>query len=140
MKAMKRYENIKVGDELPSLVSKPISRTTLALFAGASGDHNPMHIDIDFVKKAGMDDVFAHGMLSVAYLGRLLTGWVKQSAIKSIDVQFTSITQLYAEIACSGVVKRKFEQGNGKLIEVSLSAIDQNDDTKIVGQAVIELD
>ena len=45
----------------------------LALFAGASGDHNPIHIDIDFARKAGMPDVFAHGMLSMAWLGRLLT-------------------------------------------------------------------
>ena len=136
---MKIYEQIEVGDELPRLISKAISRTTLALFAGASGDHNPMHIDIDFAKKAGIDDVFAHGMLSVAYLGRLLTGWVEQPAIKSLDVRFTSITQLYAEITCSGVVERKFEQDDEKLIEVSLAAIDQKNDTKIIGQAVIQL-
>jgi acyl dehydratase len=56
----------------------PISRATLALFAGASGDHNPIHIDLDVARSAGLDDVFAHGMLSMAYLGRLLTGWVPQ--------------------------------------------------------------
>ncbi|MCU1414190.1 MAG: dehydratase, partial [Microbacteriaceae bacterium] len=38
---------IAVGDELPPLALPPISRTTLALFAGASGDHNPIHIDLD---------------------------------------------------------------------------------------------
>ncbi len=70
------FESVNVGDELPELTTRPISRTTLALFAGASGDHNPIHIDTDFARKAGMDDVFAHGMLSMAYLGRLLTGLV----------------------------------------------------------------
>ena len=34
----------RVGDELPAFVTDPISRTTLALFASASGDHNPVHI------------------------------------------------------------------------------------------------
>ncbi len=43
---------------------RPVDRTTLALFAGASGDHNPIHIDIDFARRAGMPDVFAHGMLA----------------------------------------------------------------------------
>ncbi|MGD9549587.1 MAG: MaoC/PaaZ C-terminal domain-containing protein, partial [Burkholderiaceae bacterium] len=55
---------LQVGDEMPVLELPPITRTTLALFAGASGDHNPIHIDIDFARKAGMPDVFAHGMLS----------------------------------------------------------------------------
>ena len=67
---------IVVGDVLPPLAVAPISRTTLALFAGASGDHNPIHIDLDVARSAGVDDVFCHGMLSIAYLSRMLTGWV----------------------------------------------------------------
>ena len=73
------YHAIQVGDTLPALQLAPVDRQTLALFAGASGDHNPVHIDIDFARKAGMPDVFAHGMLGMAWLGRLLT---KQPAVK----------------------------------------------------------
>jgi acyl dehydratase len=69
------FDNIKVGDTLPPLTLGPVNRTMLALFAGASGDHNAVHIDIDFARSAGMPDVFAHGMLSMAWLGRLLTQW-----------------------------------------------------------------
>ena len=46
--------DITVGTEIPALKFAPINRTTLALYAGASGDHNPIHIDSDFAKKAGM--------------------------------------------------------------------------------------
>ncbi|MDB4032643.1 MaoC/PaaZ C-terminal domain-containing protein [Porticoccaceae bacterium] len=49
-----------VGTQIPPLTLPPISRYTLALFAGASGDHNPIHIDSDFAKASGMPDVFAH--------------------------------------------------------------------------------
>ena len=133
------FDEVKVGDELPVLQTKVISRTTLALFAGASGDHNPMHIDIDFAKKAGMNDVFAHGMLSVAYLGRLLTGWVSQTAIKKIDVRFTAITQLFAEINCSAIVKEKFERDGSKFVLLLIDAKDQNGDIKISGSAEIML-
>lgn len=84
---------IQVGTELPPLVVEPISRTTLALFAGASGDHNPIHVDIDAAKAAGFDDVFAHGMLSMAYLGRLVTSWVPQSQLRALSTRFTSITR-----------------------------------------------
>src|SRR6218665_3916007 len=67
-------QDMQVGDSIPALQLPAISRTTLALYAGASGDHNPIHIDIDFARSAGLDDVFAHGMLSAAYVGRLGTG------------------------------------------------------------------
>ena len=73
------YASLAVGDTLPELTMPPINRTTLALFAGASGDHNPVHIDMDFGEAAGMPDVFAHGMLVMAYLGRTLTNWMPQA-------------------------------------------------------------
>ncbi|MFQ6329099.1 MaoC family dehydratase [Nocardia sp. CWNU-33] len=97
-------EAVEVGDELPPLSIGPISRTTLALFAGASGDHNPMHIDIDVAKSAGLDDVFAHGMLSMAYLGRLLTDWVDPQAIRSYRVRFAAITPVHAKPTVTGKV------------------------------------
>ena len=68
--------NASVGDKIPDLVIEPITRSTLALYAGASGDHNPIHIDLDFAKESGMKDVFAHGMLIMAYLGKAVTNIV----------------------------------------------------------------
>jgi acyl dehydratase len=131
-----RYDDVTVGDPLPALTTKPVSRTTLALFAGASGDHNPIHIDIDFAKKAGMPDVFAHGMLGMAYLGRLLTGWVPQSAIREFSTRFVSINQIHAVITCTGTVVEKLE---GNRVRVDIQAADQNGDVKLAGQAIIEL-
>lgn len=92
------------GDQLPELRIPPISRATLALFAGASGDVNPIHIDLDVARSVGLVDVFAHGMLSMAYLGRLLTGWVPVDRIRSYRVRFSAITPVHAEPTCSGVV------------------------------------
>jgi acyl dehydratase len=95
---------VEVGTELPALELPAISRTTLALFAGSSGDHNPIHIDIDVAKSAGLDDVFAQGMLSMAYLGRLLTNWVTQDRIRSFEVRFAAITPIYGQPTCTGRV------------------------------------
>lgn len=119
------------------MTTAPISRTTLALFAGASGDHNPIHIDIDFAKKAGMDDVFAHGMLVMAYLGRTLTDWIPQSALKDFGVRFTSITNVKDVITCTGMIVEKDE--SKKRIRVELQAADQAGDVKLAGDATIEL-
>lgn len=137
---MINFDELQVGQQLPELRTKPISRTTLALYAGASGDHNPMHIDIDFAHKAGMKDVFAHGMLSMAYLTRLLTGWVPQTAIKNINVRFTAITQLFAEITCSGRVEEKFQRDGEKRVVLFIDAKDESGEVKIIGSAEIALD
>ena len=48
------FADVNVGDTLPPLALPALDRTTLALFAGASGDHVPLHIDTDVARKAGM--------------------------------------------------------------------------------------
>jgi len=133
------FSNLSVGEELPALQTDKISRTTLALYAGASGDHNPIHIDPDFAASAGFDDIFAQGMLSMAYLGRLLTNWVPQSYIKNIDVRFSSITPVNIDIICTGIIKSKTESTSQKILEIEIEAKDGNTgDIKILGLALLD--
>ena len=128
---------LSVGDTLEPMTHNSISRTTLALFAGASGDHNPIHIDIDFAKSVGMDDVFAHGMLGMAYLGRVLTSIADQSNIRSYSVRFSSIIQVGAKLKCTGKVKEITDTSADRLMKIELSSTDQNNDVKLIGDAVI---
>jgi acyl dehydratase len=132
-----RYDEVQVGEVLPALDLPPINRTTLALFAGASGDHNPIHIDTDFARKAGMPDVFAHGMLSMAWLGRLLTNWAPQSRLRRFDVRFQGITHLANAILCTGHIVEKRDADRSVRIEVQSS--NQHGQTKIAGDAWISL-
>ncbi len=97
-------QSVFVGMELPPLQIEPITRKTLALFAGASGDHQPTHIDIDAAKAKGRDDVIAHGMLMMAYLSRLLLNWVSQDRIRSYQARFVAMTPVYAVATCQGQV------------------------------------
>ncbi|OYD66679.1 MaoC/PaaZ C-terminal domain-containing protein [Rhodococcus sp. OK302] len=94
---------MNTGDTLDLEVPK-ITRTTLALYAGASGDHNPVHIDMDACAAVGIPDVFAHGMLSMAYLGRLLTDHYAQDRIRSFSVRFSAITPVNSTPRCTGTV------------------------------------
>jgi acyl dehydratase len=128
--------HITVGTQLPTLQLPPISRTTLALFAGASGDHNPIHIDLDVARSAGLDDVFAHGMLSMAYLGRLLTDWVPQDRIRSYSVRFTAITPVGAAPQCTGTVVAI----DGGLATIELLVTLADGTATLSGDAVIALD
>jgi acyl dehydratase len=52
-----------------------------------------------------MNDVFAHGMLSMAYLGRLLTANFPQSSIRELSTRFTAITPVLAEPVLTATVK-----------------------------------
>lgn len=131
------YEEIMIGDELPELVFGPVTRHILALYCGGSGDHNPIHVDIDFAKKAGMNDVFAHGMLSMAVLGRLLSEWVPQERIREFGVRFTAITPVHATITCHGKVTEKFQQGNEQRLRLDLSTTIDDGTTTLAGTAVV---
>jgi acyl dehydratase len=93
-----------LGDQLDPLPVGRITRTTLALFAGGSGDHNPIHVDFDVARAAGLDDVFAQGMLGMAHLGRLLTAHFPQHQLRRFTTRFTAITPVNAEPTCFGEV------------------------------------
>jgi acyl dehydratase len=137
--AQPRYDDVNVGDQPIRIETDPISRTTLALYGGASGDHNPMHIDIDYAKAAGEADVFAHGMLIMAYLGRSITSWVPQTAVRSFNTRFTAITRVGEKIICTGKVTSKTEEGGEKLVRIELAAANDKGETKAAGEAVVAL-
>lgn len=134
--ALPRWDDLQVGAELPPLAPDPVSRLTLALYCGASGDHNPIHVDIDYARAAGQRDVFAHGMLSAAYLGRLLTNWVPQRALKSLSVRFVAITQVGDALVCRATVAEKLV---GRNVRLALSVRDGAGAQKLAGEAVVEL-
>lgn len=135
-----KWDAINVGDTLPTLTPAPINRTTLALFAGASGDHNAVHIDIDYARRAGMADVFAHGMLSMAYLGRLLTLWVDQRQLRRFAVRFVGITHLGHEITCSAKVIEKLIAQGERRVKLELQVANQYGDVKVFGEAEVACD
>ncbi len=131
--------SIKVGDRLPALQLPPVDRATLALFGGASGDHNPIHIDLDFARRSGMPDVFAQGMLGMAWLGRLITQWVPQSRIRRYDARFAGITHLGNAITCSGEVVELMDIDGEACARVAVSSSNQYGQNKIVGEAIVAL-
>ncbi len=132
-----RFDDVKVGDALPAIRMGPVSRTTLALFAGASGDHNPIHVDLDFARRAGMPDVFAHGMLGMAWLGRVLTGWVPQARLVSFKVRFLGVTHLGHVLDCTGRVVARDEAA--RRVTVELATVNQYGERKIAGEAIVAL-
>ena len=132
-----KFDEVKVGDELKPLKLPPISRHQLALYCGGSGDHNPIHVDIDFAKKFGMKDVFAHGMLSMAFLGRQVTSFAPQTQIRKLGTRFSAITWVGDEITVTGKVVGKREENGEKLIDLEVSCINQDGKPTLQGNATV---
>ncbi|HYA72741.1 MAG TPA: MaoC family dehydratase [Roseiarcus sp.] len=128
-----------IGERIVHKVFPPITRHTLALYCGASGDHNPMHVDIDFAKAAGFPDVFAQGMLAMAYLGQALTDAIRPAKIRSFSTRFAAITQLGARLTCEGHVVELLEREGEKRARLALTTRDEHGEVKLAGEAIIAL-
>ena len=133
------YDALNIGDALPPLSLPPLTRTTLALYAGGSGDHNPLHVDIDFAREAGLDDVIAHGMLSMAWLARMLTNWTAQRNLREFGVRFSAITRVGERITCTGRVAAKLERDGERLVRVEVKTTNEAGEVKLAGDALIAL-
>ena len=139
MSLLPRYDEVNVGDALPEFETPPLTRHTLALYCGASGDHNPIHVDSDFAKSAGMPDVFAHGMLGMAWMCRLLTQWAPQKQLRKVDARFAGITQVGHVITCRGKVAEIVDFNGERCARIEISTSNQYGQVRIAGEALVAL-
>ena len=104
MSATVKFEEVKVGDEIPVL-SKVVKREDVKAYADASGDQNPLHQDDDFARSVGFPGIIAHGMFTMAHLATALTRWASDSAaVKRIKVQFRAVVYMDETIEAGGTI------------------------------------
>ena len=83
--------NLNAGDTYTESLVEDLKRTQIVMYAGASGDYNPVHTDEKFTKElAGYPSVFAHGMLTMGMTGTMLTNYVGDGRLTKFGVRFTS--------------------------------------------------
>ena len=136
---MIRFDDVELGDTLPELVSSPVTRTQLALFAGAAGDHNPIHLDDEAAKGSGLPGVIVHGMLSMALLGQMITGWVPQKNLRAFSTRFAAMNYPGDTITCRGKVVAKREVGGERLVDLDLEAWNSRGEKTLAGNATCAL-
>lgn len=117
-----------------------ITRETLMAYSSASGDSNAVHIDPDAARAAGFPDVFAQGMLIMAYMGRAVTDSIPQDRLRALSTRFVGITQLGDELACSGAATDFFEEDGEKRAAIELEIRNQHGEVNLVGKAVVAVD
>jgi acyl dehydratase len=113
MAATVKYDEVEVGTELAEQTF-PVERLNLVMYAGASGDFNPIHWNERFAKSVGLPDVIAHGMFTMAQGGRFVTDWVGDpGAVLDYGVRFSGMVVVPDDggtsIVVSGVVEQKLE-------------------------------
>jgi acyl dehydratase len=135
------WSDVEVGDALPSITAR-LQRVNLVMYAGASGDFNPIHWNEKFAKAVGLPDVIAHGMLTMATAGRVVTDWVGDpGAVLEYGVRFTRPVVVPnddagATVEISGVVGEKREDGT---VRVDLTAVFDGSTVLGKAQAVVRL-
>jgi acyl dehydratase len=134
------FDEVNVGDEIPKL-EVTLDQMMLWMYAGASGDFNPIHVDKEFAEKVGLGGTIAHGLSSMARLGRCLTDWVGDpGALKRFKVRFASPARPGDTITFWGKVIDKSIEDGKNLVTLEVGA-NIGDGTVVLskGEAVVEL-
>jgi len=133
------FEDVQIGNELPRLVTAPVTHLQLVRYAGASGDFNPLHTDPKIGEAIGVGGIIAHGMLIMGFVGQMLSDYVGPQALKKFGVRFKGMTHLDDEITCTGIITEKYEENGEGRIAGKVQAADQNGDIKVTGTFVATL-
>ncbi|MGP4024606.1 MaoC/PaaZ C-terminal domain-containing protein [Actinomadura sp. 3N407] len=140
MTAKVNYADVEVGTEIPAQ-TYTIDRANLVMYAGASGDFNPIHWRESTAKAVGLPDVIAHGMYTMAQGGRFVTDWAGDpGAVVDYGVRFSSPVVVPDEggatLEISGKVEEKLDDDK---VVVALTA--KSNDQKVLtrAKAVVKL-
>ena len=132
---------LKVGDTREEVVIENLSRTQLVMYAGASGDYNPVHTDEVFATKiAGYPTVFAHGMLSMGATGRMLTNWVGDGRLTKYGVRFVAQVWPGDTLTARATVEALRDENGQKLADLKVVTVNQDGKEVVSGYACARLD
>jgi len=138
---MVKTSDIKVGDSQSLVVFDNLTRTQIVMYAGASGDYNPLHSDEIFTTKvAGYPSVFAHGMLSMGATGRVLTDWFGADHLKKYGVRFVNQVWPGDTLTATATVDAIREEQGEHLADLTVTTLNQDGKPVVTGTATARLD
>ncbi len=129
--------NLKVGDTHEEVVAENLSRGLLVMYAGTSGDYNPLHTDEVYTKEvAGYPSVFAHGMLTMGLTGKMLTNYVGDGRLTKYGVRFTNQVWPGDTLTSTATV---VEIRDGEA-DIEVATVNQDGKTVVMGNATARID
>ncbi|MEM7252568.1 MAG: MaoC/PaaZ C-terminal domain-containing protein [Pseudomonadota bacterium] len=134
-------KNLNVGDTHEEVLVEDLKRTQLVMYAGASGDYNPLHTDDLYTREAaGYPGVFAHGMLTMGMTGRVVTNWFGAANLRKYGVRFTNQVWPGDTLTSVAIIEEIREEGGEHLVDVKLETKNQDGNTVITGSATARVD
>ncbi|MEA3152243.1 MAG: hypothetical protein QOD56_3182 [Gammaproteobacteria bacterium] len=124
-----------IGSIIAQRAFGPIRREDLRRYADASGDLNPLHLDPEFARQAGFDDVIVHGMFGMALLGRLIEENIGKEGLRSFRARFRKVIDIDQIIVCRASLTSRAHN----TAVLSLEASGPDDAVLIDASATIEL-
>ncbi len=113
-----------------------LTRTDMVMYAGASGDFNPMHHDEVKAQAAKLPSVFGHGMLSMGIVGAALTDFVGVDNVREFSVRFVKQTWPDEVLRTRIVVTSVREADGHTLVDLECSLANADGEVKVTGKAV----
>jgi len=136
-----KASELSVGDTHAEKIVDNLSRTQIVMYAGASGDYNPLHSDEVFTTQvAGYPSVFAHGMLTMGMTGRMLTNWVGDGRLTRYGVRFTAQVWPGDTLTATATVTALREEDGVSLVDLDVVTRNQEDHVVIKGSATARVD
>jgi acyl dehydratase len=132
------FEDVGEGDAGPE-IRHELTRTDLVMYAGASGDFNPMHHDEVKAKAAGLPSVFGHGMFSAGFLGKAITDYVGIGNLRRYKVRFVKQTWPGEEFVKRVTVKAKRKDDGENLVDLDCALTNADGEVKVEGEATAAL-
>ena len=131
-----KANQLKVGDSYQEEICNNLSRTQIVMYAGTSGDYNPLHSDEVFTTEiAGYPSVFAHGMLTMGMTGKMLTNYVGDGRLTYYGVRFTSQVWPGDTLTATATVTEIREEDGKQIADLDVSTINEEGTEVIKGRA-----
>ncbi|MFC1993039.1 MaoC family dehydratase [Chloroflexota bacterium] len=135
-----KFPTMHEGDNLPSVV-RHVTQRDIALYAEASGDFNPIHIDEAFAAQTPLGGTIAHGMLILAYVSEMMAGAFGKSWLAGgkLSVRFKAPARPKDTITVSGKIDSIESKEDTSYVSCSLEASNQHGEAVITGGASVKL-
>ena len=91
----------------------------ITLYADASRDHNPLHLDREYARGAGHETVIAHGMLGAGFLSSFIEEKFPGGFLKEFSVRFHNAVHLGVPMKACGTIERIEHVGPEIIYDVS---------------------
>ena len=128
------FEEFEVGEALET-PARTITETDVVIFAGLSGDYNPLHTDAEFAKETMFGERIAHGMLGLSIVSGLAwrTGFMEGTAdaLISVETKFRNPVKFGDTIRAKFEVRQKKEMKRlgGGFVTFNVVVLNQRDET-----------